>query len=173
MTSTRRAEPAGDDLDRKGAAFWVAVAIAWPVIGYSVWKMYDARFVEPWDAVRWAVGALLVHDLVWLPTAGGLAFVGARVVPPRARIPVGWAVATTLMLAAVGWPFYRRYGARSNDPSLLPRDYGEGVAVYVAIVLFVGAAWAGARWWRGRAGRTGGDGAALDAASAEPGDPAL
>jgi hypothetical protein len=116
-----------------GPVFWIATAVGWAIIVVGVRMGLRDRELEPWTLARWVAGGLLLHDLVWLSV---VALVGAGLAYVlRGRVPVvlGWAVATTAVLAIVAWPFVRGYGRRADVPSALQRNYAQGLLVYVAV----------------------------------------
>jgi hypothetical protein len=115
---------------------WIGVAAGGPLLAWGVIDaLGDAGRTKPAELVRWIVGAALVVDLIIVPV--GLA--AGRVISGRA--PLRWALAATATLVVVGWPFARGYGSNPTNPSLLPRNYGAGITVAVAVVWAVAALW--------------------------------
>ncbi|MGH9289742.1 MAG: hypothetical protein ACRD0V_15860, partial [Acidimicrobiales bacterium] len=62
--------------------------------------------------------------------------------------PVRAGLAATGILALVGWPFVRGYGADPTNQSLLPRDYGAGLTAAIGVVWLAVAAWVAWRYIR-------------------------
>ena len=119
----------------------VGLVLGTPVIAYGVrGALVDAADTHPVELARWIVGAAVVNDLVLLPLAGAAAWALRRVIPPAAWPPVRAGALTIAVLTLVAWPFVRGYGRDPANPSLLPRDYGAGLAVAVAVVAAVTAA---------------------------------
>jgi hypothetical protein len=121
-----------------GRLFWTTTALGWIIIaGAVVGAFSDRRDAQPSQLVRWVIGGALVHDLLWLPLVAlaGVALTRAT----RGRLPrvVAWALATSVVLILVAWPFVRGYGRQPGNPSLLPRDYAAGLAAYLAVIWLV------------------------------------
>lgn len=116
---------------------WIGIALGAPIVALGIVDaLGDAGRTKPAELARWVVGGVVVVDLVVVP----LALAVGRVL--RHRAPVRWALAASATILVVGWPFVRGYGRQPANPSLLPRDYGMGVAVAMATV------WAAATlWW--------------------------
>lgn len=124
------------------AGLLVGLAIGVPVIGYGLrGTIVDAAQTHPAELARWVIGAALVNDLVVVPVAIALALAARRLTPRRAWRPVRSGLAATGILALVGWPFVRGYGDDPTNPSLLPRDYGTGLAVAIGVVWLAVGLW--------------------------------
>jgi hypothetical protein len=124
-----------------GPIFWLATAVGWCIIlGAVVGAFADRRDAHPWDLLRWVLAGALVHDLLWLPIVAVVGLALSRAT--RGRLPrvIRWALVTSAVLAAVAWPFVRGYGRRPGNPSLLPRNYAAGLAVYLAAIWLVALA---------------------------------
>jgi hypothetical protein len=121
-----------------GRLFWTTTVLGWIIIaGAVVGAFSDRRDAQPFQLVRWVIGGALIHDLLWLPLValGGVALTRAT----RSRLPpvVAWALATSVVLILVAWPFVRGYGLQPGNPSLLPRNYAAGLAVYLVVIWLV------------------------------------
>lgn len=133
---------AGETPASPGRGFWVAAVVGWAVVAYGVWGMFDeSGRTNPASLLWWMAGGLVVHDLVWLPLALLAGAAVGRWMPASARAPVGWVLAVSAMLLVVGYPFIAGKGRRDDIPSLLNRNYGRGVAVYIVVIAAVGIAW--------------------------------
>jgi hypothetical protein len=120
----------------------VGLALGVPVVGYGLRGAFvDAGDTHPTELARWVIGAALVHDLVVVPVVAAVALLARRFTPPRAWPPVRAGLAATGIFVVVGWPFVRGYGRDQTNPSLLPRDYGAGLAAAVAVIWLAVAAW--------------------------------
>ncbi|MGH9290107.1 MAG: hypothetical protein ACRD0V_17735, partial [Acidimicrobiales bacterium] len=103
----------------------IGLALGSPVTVYGLrGAIVDAADTHPLELMRWVIGAALVHDLMVVPAVVATALLVRRFVPRRAWPPVRAGLAATGILALVGWPFVRGYGADPTNQSLLPRDYG-------------------------------------------------
>lgn len=132
------------DVDRPGALAWSAIALGWAlVIGAVVGALGDGRLRGVGSWVRWLLGAALVHDLVVLPAVVAVGWALSRFVPPAWRTPVRIAATVGAIVTATVWPIARRWGARDDNPSILPLPVGRNLLVLL-IVLAVAAVAAGA-----------------------------
>jgi len=128
------------------------VALGWAVTAVGVWGMIsDAARTQPGESARFVLGAAAVHDLLLAPVVVLVGWALARAVPARARGPVQAAVMVSAVVALFSLPFVRGYGRGPTNPSLLPRNYGAGLAVIVAVVWVTAALAITLRWWKARA----------------------
>ncbi|MGZ4447494.1 MAG: hypothetical protein ACXVEC_12325 [Nocardioides sp.] len=121
---------------------------------YGVWLLltreHGARLV---GAGEWLVAGVLLHDAVLAPLVLLGLVAGRRLVPVALRAPlvVGAVVLGSVTLLAV--PVLGRFGARSDNPTLLDRDYTTGWLVLAGLVVAGVAVGAVARARRHRQSR--------------------
>lgn len=86
-------------------------------------------------SVVWLAGGLIVHDGILAPAVLVLGAVAARLLPAPVRGPavVGLIVLGTVTVVAV--PVLGRFGARTDNPTLLDRPYLSGWLVVAALTL--------------------------------------
>jgi hypothetical protein len=129
----------------------IGLALGLPIIGYGLrGAIVDAADTHPPELARWVIGTAVVHDLVLVPVAAAIALLVHRFTPGRAWPPVRTGLAATGILALVGWPFVRGYGDDPTNPSVLPRNYGAGLAAAAGVVWLAVAAWVAWRYIRAR-----------------------
>jgi hypothetical protein len=121
-----------DDRRDGGATFWVATATGWAIILFGIGLGLRDRELEPWSLARWIGAGLVLHDVIWLSAVAAVGALLAFVLRGRVPVVFGWAIATTVVLAVIAWPFVRGYGRRSDVPSALQRNYAQGLAAYIA-----------------------------------------
>ena len=137
---------------RPGRLFWPAVTVGWVVMAVGAWGLAsEADRTRPAESVRFVLGAAVLHDLVLAPVVVLVGWALARIVPSRARGPVQAAVVVSAVVALFSFPFVRGYGKVAPNPSILPRDYGAGLAVVLAAIWAVAILVVARRWWAGRA----------------------
>lgn len=106
----------------------------------------NASDTHPPVVVRWVIGLAVVHDLVLAPVVLVIGLAVRRWAPGRAL--VGGALLVSGSVAIVAWPLVRGYGRQAGNPSLLPRDYGRGLAVVLAAVWLAAAGIGSVVRWR-------------------------
>jgi hypothetical protein len=94
----------------------------------------ESTDTHPGSVVRWVIGLALVHDLVLVPIVLAVG-VGLRRWAPKAWVAAALLVSGVVTLVA--WPFVRGYGRLANNPSILPRNYGRGLAIVLALTWLV------------------------------------
>jgi hypothetical protein len=131
------------DVDRPGPLGWLVIVLGWALmVGAVVGALGDDRLRGAGSWVRWLVGAAVVHDLVVLPLVVATGWAVSRFVPLAWRTPVRIAAIAGAIVAATVWPIARRWGARDDNPSILPLPVGRNLLVLV-VLLAVAAAAAG------------------------------
>lgn len=126
--------PAGEETTSRPGLL-VGLVLGLPVMAYGVrGALVDAADTHPAELARWVVGMAVVNDLLVVPAAMAVGLAGRRWTRAWAWPAVRAGLLTTAVLAAVAWPLVRGYGADPRDPSLLPRDYGAGLAAALAVV---------------------------------------
>lgn len=89
---------------------------------------------HPLELARWVIGGALAHDLLFAPVVFAAGSTLRRISPPTIWPVVRWALITCGILVAFSWPFVAGYGRNPTVPSLLARNYGRGLAMYVVAV---------------------------------------
>jgi hypothetical protein len=112
---------------------------------YAALRSLDVR---PAMWVRWWVTAAVLHDVVVAPVAVAVGWLVVHVAPRLAKAPLQAGLILSAVVVAVSLPALRGYGRIPSNPTYLPRHYGTGLALALAVV------WAGcAAWTVGRAVR--------------------
>jgi hypothetical protein len=119
----------------RGATFWVATAAGWMLITWGLRGIAVHRIdTRPGELLRFFVTGLAAHDLVLAPVVLAAGIGVTRIVPGRWRAPVQAALLTAGTTLLYAYPLVRGYGHRLGNPTSLPRNYGAGVVVVVAVV---------------------------------------
>ena len=117
----------------------------------GVWHLLGRGPADLVATVVWLAGGVVAHDAVIAPVVVLLGVALLPRLPAWSRGPAvaGFVVLLTVTLTAV--PVLGRFGAKPDDPWLLPRPYG---ALWLGFALVVVAAVVGAsvlrrRTWKG------------------------
>lgn len=106
------------------------------------------------SALVWLVGGVVLHDGVIATVTIALCMLGAALLPRWARGPAAAALLVLGTLTLMALPVLGRFGARTDNPTLLDRPYAVGWLVVAAVVL-VGATAAAVVGRRERSGDRG------------------
>lgn len=137
----------GDAKPTYSRLFWPAVLVGWAFIANGVRGVLENhRVVHLSGFLRVFVGALLVHDVFLAPFVIALGTVVSRVVRPaiRAAVQAGLIISGVVVLFA--FPFVRGYGRIPDNPTILPRNYAQGLAMVLAVVWLGVVAVAAVAW---------------------------
>lgn len=119
----------------RGAAFWAATAAGWGLIAWGLRGIFAHRIdTRPGQLLRFFATGLAAHDLLLAPVVLAAGIVVARTVPGRWRAPAQAALLTAGTLALYSYPLVRGFGHRLGNPTSLPRHYGAGLVLVVAVV---------------------------------------
>ena len=119
----------------RGAAFWVATAAGWMLIAWGLRGVMAHRIdTRPGQLLRFFATGLAAHDLLLAPVVLAAGIIVARTVPSRWRSPVQAALFIAGTAALYAYPLVRGFGHRLHNPTSLPRNYGTGLVIVVAVV---------------------------------------
>ena len=101
---------------------------------YGGWLVLSRGHDLP-NLVLWLAAGVVLHDGVLALVVLAVGTVTVRMLPRPAKAPavVGFVVLGSVTLLAV--PVLGRFGARSDNPTLLDRDYTVGGLVLAGLVL--------------------------------------
>lgn len=155
--STTSSDPRPSDAEsgdeRPGPVAWALIVTGWVVMVVAVLGAFGddgLRGSSSW--ARWIVGAALVHDAVVLPLVLGVGWLLARWLPVAFRVPVRTALVMGTIVSLAVWPIAARWGARTDNPSILPLPVARNLAI-MWVVLAVGALGVGVAAWLRQRGR--------------------
>ena len=130
--------------ERPGPFAWAVIVLGWAVMAVAVaGAIGDERLRGLGSWATWIVGAALVHDLVVLPVVLAVGWLLTRWVPTPWRVPMRTALVVSAVLTATVWPIARRWGARADNPSIVPLPVARNLS-WIVVALFVTAIGVGA-----------------------------
>ena len=102
---------------------------------FGALRFLQLDFPDIVDAVLWLAGGVVIHDGIIAPLTVGLTVLATRVVPPtaRTRVTVALIVLATVTITAI--PVLGKFGARPDNPTILPRNYLLGWLVFAFLVV--------------------------------------
>ncbi len=125
--------------DDGGTLFWVCAAIGLSVVAFGLYGLVNARLIGSVGSwVAYLIGGLLVHDLLLAPFVVAVSVALVYLVPSRVRPAVQGTLVVAGSVALVAIPVVGGWGRKPDNPSLLPRDYGLGLAVAVGLIVAAG-----------------------------------
>ncbi len=104
---------------------------------YGLLLVLDLGSGQPAAVLVWVVLGVLVHDGVLAPLVVALGVLVVLSTSRSWRSPLVWALVVLGPLTLVAVPVLGRFGARSDNPTLLDRPYWAGYVVVAAVVLIV------------------------------------
>ena len=130
--------------ERPGVLAWTVIVAGWGVMVVAVvGAIGDEALRAPASWVRWLLGVALVHDLVVIPVVVAVGWLVARWVPAPWRVPLRTGLIVGAVVTLAVWPIARRWGARADNPSILPLPVGRNLAIMwvllAVVVLAAGA----------------------------------
>jgi hypothetical protein len=87
------------------------------------------------NAAIWLASGVVLHDFVLAPLVLGLVVAGGRLAPAAARVPAAAALVVLGAVTLLAVPVLGRFGARSDNATLLDRDYTAGWLALAGVVL--------------------------------------
>jgi hypothetical protein len=109
-----------------------AVGIA--LVGYAAVGAAGTADIRPGRQALFLLAVLVAHDAVLMPAFLLAGYLVGRHVPASWRASVQGGLIATAALGLVALPLVLGYGYRPDNPSALPRDYGRGLLVTLAVV---------------------------------------
>ncbi len=110
-------------------------------MAYGAWLLVSRQDLgQIVEVVLWLAAAVVIHDGILAPMVLGLGWVGGRLLP---RAIARGAVAVLVLLGPatlVAIPVLGRFGAKPDNPTLLDRDYTQGLLVFAALCVCAGVA---------------------------------
>jgi hypothetical protein len=132
--------------DSAGPPRWMRPARTWLIIAGVLLMSYAVlgAVTDPTDRLgghaAFLLAVLLGHDGLLMPLAIGLGMLVGRVVPMLARGVVAAVMYISGALVFVALPFVFGFGAKPDEPSALPLNYGRGLVIMLGIVWVIAAA---------------------------------
>lgn len=129
---------------------WALMVPGLGAAGYGLVLLWRQGLTEVPGVLGWLAGAVLVHDGLIVPVTLAVGAWLVRVLDPRWRAPVGSALLVLGTLTLMALPVLGRFGARSDNPTLLDRHYLLG---WLVLTTVIGAGAVAGAWLRpGRRG---------------------
>ena len=107
--------------------------------GFGVYLLLALGLANLIDTIIWLVGGVVLHDGVLTFATIAVVSIGALIVPRRAKAAAAavFLVVGTVTVTAV--PVLGRFGAHSDNPTLLDRNYFAGWLVFAGLVCAIAA----------------------------------
>jgi hypothetical protein len=118
------------------------LVVGLPVVAFGIGgAVLNANDTSPVELTGWVVGLAITHDVVVVPLVLALGWAISQVVRDlRSRAALRFGLLVSAGLCLVAYPLVRGFGRSDAVPSALARDYGRGLAIYLAIVWVLVAA---------------------------------
>ena len=113
---------------------WLFYAAGTAMIAFGVWGQLFGADTNPRRYGELLLVAALGHDLVLAPIFLVLGLLARRFLHRHVRGSLQGAALVGFMLVLVAIPGIGRYGARTDNHSILPRDYTTGLMLSLGVV---------------------------------------
>lgn len=124
-----------------GPAWWIGLIVGGGVLTFGlIGLITNSAQTRPSNMVKWVVGGLIAHDALVAPAVIVASFLLARLLPAAVRGGIQATLAVCAVLVVMSVPVLKAAGRDPNNPSLLPSDYPQNLAIVLAIVLIGGVA---------------------------------
>lgn len=110
------------------------------LLGWGAWLVFGLG-TDSWISLGlWLAGGVLGHDALLAPVVVALGVLATRLAPPASRAPLAVALIVWGCITLVAVPVLGRFGALSDNPTLLDRPYLTSwllVTGFVAVAVVV------------------------------------
>lgn len=114
---------------------WALGGLGVLVAAYGAWLALSRQDLDQLlDLALWLAGGVVLHDLVLAPLVLLLAL-ALRRTPPAWHRPATWGLVVVGSLSLLAVPVLGRFGARSDNPTLLDRPYFTSWLVIVVLTV--------------------------------------
>ncbi|CAN5173846.1 hypothetical protein BH11ACT6_BH11ACT6_13920 [soil metagenome] len=120
-------------------------AIGLAVIAYGAVLLLDNPGPTLLRITIWAAAGVVLHDFVFAPLVTAFGYAGRRILPKAWWAPVGVAALVSVILLLLAIPVFDRPGAKPLNPTVVDRDYPQGLWISLALVWACAALYVGFR----------------------------
>lgn len=110
-------------------------------MAYGAWLLLSRQDLgQVVEVMIWLAAAVVIHDGILAPAVLALGWLGGRLLP---RAVARGAVTVLVLLGPVtlvAIPVLGRFGAKPDNPTLLDRDYTQGLLVFAILCVCAGVA---------------------------------
>ena len=115
-------------------------AIGLGLLAWGAWLIFDLGTASWLSLGLWLAGGVLGHDALLAPIVVVLGVLATRLAPSAARAPLAVALIVWGSITLVAVPVLGRFGALSDNPTLLDRPYQTSWLVLTGLVVAAVAA---------------------------------
>ena len=110
-------------------------------MAYGAWLLVNRQDLgQIVEVAVWLAAAVVIHDGILAPAVLGLGWLGGRLLPravARGAVVVLVLLGPTVLVAI---PVLGRFGEKPDNPTLLDRDYTQGLLVFAILCVCAGVA---------------------------------
>ena len=89
----------------------------------------------PANVLKWIAGSLILHDAILVPACLVAGWALSRLLPASIRAGMQATLAVCAVVVVMSVPVLAAVGRRPDNPSLLPHDYGQNLAIVLVVIL--------------------------------------
>jgi hypothetical protein len=119
-----------------GTAWRVGLAAGVAIFAFGLYGLlHNATQTVPANVLKWIAGSLILHDTILAPACFVAGWALTRLLPPAIRAGMQATLAVCAVVVIMSVPVLKAVGRRPDNPSLLPHDYGQNLAIVIAVIL--------------------------------------
>ncbi|HEY1537901.1 MAG TPA: hypothetical protein VGF63_00780 [Solirubrobacteraceae bacterium] len=135
MATVERNTP-HDAPDPSATALRLGLAVGGAVFAFGLYGLLrNSAQTVPLDVLKWIAGPLILHDALVAPAVLAAGLVLARLLPVAIRAGMQATLTVCAIVVVMSVPVLKAVGRRPDNPSLLPHDYPQNLAVVIAVIL--------------------------------------
>jgi hypothetical protein len=114
----------------------IALAVAGLLLGcYGVFRLVtEVPHAKLIVLVFWLIGALVIHDGILSPLVVSISWVLARVVPPRGRRYVQFALIAGALVTVIALPMIHRQKVGPANKAILRQNFSVNLTIILAVI---------------------------------------
>lgn len=140
-----------DEAAPSGTAWRTGLAVGGAIFALGLYGLLrNSTQTVPANVLTWIAGSLILHDAIIAPAVLVAGFVLTRLLPAAIRAGLQATLAVCAVVVVMSVPVLKAVGRRPDNPSLLPHDYTQNLAIVIAVILTGGTLMTLARAVRAR-----------------------
>jgi hypothetical protein len=135
MATVEPARPQ-EEATPSATAWRLGLAVGGAIFAFGLYGLlHNSVQTVPSDVLKWIAGSLILHDAIIAPAVLVAGFALSRLLPRAIRAGMQATLAVCAVVVVMSVPVLKAVGRRPDNPSLLPHDYTQNLAIVIAVIL--------------------------------------